>query len=86
MILGIFGKAESNPVEEQAGKQADSPAECGYTKIPTVDWPATDPSTIKGRFFTSEYPADPYLEDDRELEGPDHEKGESSDYEKKEHT
>ena len=85
MILTIFG-ADDNPAEKMADKDADPPEKCGYGIQPTVEWPATDPSTIKGRFFTSQYPADPYLEDDREQESYEHEKGESPEYEKKEHT
>ncbi len=76
----------SNPVEDVAGQDADPPEKCGYGVQPTVDWPATDPSTIKGRFTdTDVYPADPYLEDDRKDESYEHEKAESPDREKKEH-
>lgn len=86
MILGIFGKVEPNPVEEM-GKDEHDPVECGYNVQETVEWPATDPATIKGRFFTGNYPADPYLESYREeLESPEHEASESAEYEKKEHT
>jgi hypothetical protein len=67
-------------------KSADSPAERGYGIQDTVDWPAVDASTIKSRSFTSQYPADPNLEDDRESESYEHEKSESPEYEKKEHT
>ena len=82
MIIGII--SGPNPVEEIGHKDADPPEKCGYGVQDTVEWPATDPSTIKGRFFTDKYPADPYLEDDRKDESYEHEKGESADEEKEE--
>lgn len=85
MISILLGKVGSNPVEE-TGKEKGDPAKDGYVETKTVDWPATDPATIKGRYFTGEYPADPYLESYREeLESPEHEASESSETEKKEH-
>lgn len=85
MISILFGTGGSNPVEETE-KEKGNPAEDGYVLIKTVEWPATDPATIKGRFFTGQYPADPNLEGYREeLESPEHEAAESPETEKKEH-